>query len=106
LQMRQRPHHASSLPNDRRALRLVQLVIAEHENPGQLLMQAEFCSVLRNCKSAPFYRRFSQRMTKHRRLSRARSGIMPKIKFGQGRAATTARDSAGECCRWLSDPRW
>jgi hypothetical protein len=30
-QMRQRPHHASSLPNDQRELRLVQLLVAEHE---------------------------------------------------------------------------
>jgi hypothetical protein len=30
-QMRQRPHHASSLPNDQRELHLIQLLVAEHE---------------------------------------------------------------------------
>jgi hypothetical protein len=46
------------LPNDRRALRLVQLFIAEHENPGQLLMQAEFCFRVTELQISPILSAF------------------------------------------------
>src|SRR5229473_6780252 len=59
-EMRQRPHHASSLPNDQREPRPASN--CEHENPAQFPMQAEFYSLLRNCNSARFHGDFSQWM--------------------------------------------
>jgi len=58
----------------------VQFLIAEHENPAQFPMQAEFYSLLRNCRSTRFHKDFLQNAKALIALGDAR--MMIEQKFG------------------------